>query len=87
MGNNITKEDQARLDEMLVENEKEANVSDYQAVEIRLTDSEGNVKVKTSMYAKDMIALEKLHGYDRTDTIAMLFKAVEEQLKQKNKIK
>jgi hypothetical protein len=85
MGSPIYSEDQAKLDSIIAENEKEASIADYQAVEIRLTDAEGNVKLKTAMYVKDMLALEKLHSYERTDTIAMLFKTIEEQLKIKLK--
>ena len=83
MGNSTYSEEQKKLDSIIAENEKEANESLYQAVEIRLTDGEGNVKVKSAMYVKDMLALEKLHSYDRTDTVAMLFKTIEEQLKLK----
>jgi hypothetical protein len=81
MGNSNYTESQKKLDSLINENEEEANKSNYQAVEIRLTDNEGNVKIKSAMFVKDMLALEKLHFNDRTDTIAMLFKTLEEQLK------
>lgn len=74
--------DQEKLNELLVQNEIDANAADYQAVEIRFTDNDGKVKMKTAMFVKDMLALENLHDYDRTDTISMLFKAAEEQLRQ-----
>jgi hypothetical protein len=74
-----------KLKKIQEESEKESLSSPYQAVQIRFTDNEGKVKAYAQMYVKDMLNLEKLHGYDRTETVAMLFKAAEEDLIRKIK--
>lgn len=55
----------------------------YQAIELRLTDDEGNVLIKGSMRVADMMKLEEIQGSSKGETMQMFYFALEDDLKKK----
>lgn len=71
------------LNEKMMDVEDRAKEQDYQAVELRLTNSEGDVLCKGAMKVSDMMALEETHTLSKGDAIKMLYAALEDDLKNK----
>lgn len=74
---------QELLNEKMMDVEERAKEEDYQAVELRLTNSEGEVLCKGAMKVADMMALEETHTLSKGDVIKMLYAALEDDLKNK----
>jgi hypothetical protein len=74
---------QELLDEKMISLQEKAKDEDYQAVELRLTDSDGNVLIKGAMKVADLMALEESHTLSKGDVIKMFYAALEDDLKNK----
>ena len=75
---------QDMLNEKMMDIEDRSKSSDYQAIELRLTDADGNVLVKGGMRVSDMMALEELQGVSKGKVMEMFYFALEDDLKTKN---
>lgn len=64
---------------------KLASNIDYDAIEIRLVDEEGNVKIKGAMKVEDMMKFELFNGDSKDKVVSMFYLAIENDLKQKLK--
>ena len=69
-------------DKMIALNEK-AKEQPYQAMELRLTDEEGNVLIKGTMKVADMMALEELQNVSKGEAMKMFYAALEDDLTKK----
>ena len=74
---------QEMLDEKMISLQEKAKEQDYQALELRLTDAEGNVLVKGTMRVADLMAMEETHTLSKGDALKMLYAALEDDLKTK----
>lgn len=74
---------QELLDEKMISLQEKAKKEDYQAVELRLTDNDGNVLIKGAMKVADLMALEEAHTLSKGDAIKMFYAALEDDLKNK----
>ena len=74
---------QEMLDQKMEALEAVANEGDYQHIELRLVDNDGNVKIKGSMSVANMMALEQHGGTDKGEAVKMFYFALEDDLKNK----
>jgi hypothetical protein len=79
MEDNI-EEAQEMLDSTLEALQTEADAGNYQHVELRLVDNEGNVKIKGTMSVANMMAIEKMQSIDKGETMKMFYFALEDDL-------
>lgn len=75
---------QGMLDEKMMDIEKRADDAPYQALELRLTDKDGNVQIKGTMTVANMMALEELQGMSKGEVMQMFYFALEDDLNNKN---
>lgn len=74
---------QKMLDEKMISLQEKAKLENYQGIELRLTDEEGNVLIKGAMKVADLMALEETHTMSKGDAMKMFYAALEDDLKRK----
>lgn len=77
--------DKEYIEEVESKAKKLASNESYHAVEIRLVDEEGNVKIKGALKVEDMMKFELFNGDSKDRVISMFYLAIEDELKQKMK--
>jgi len=82
--NNEMEKTHEMLENKLSDIEERAKDALYQALELRFTDSDGNVLIKGSMKVEDMMKLEELQGTSKGETMQMFYFALEDDLKTKS---
>ena len=83
MENQDMEKAQDMLNEKLEGIEAFAKEAPYQALELRLTDDEGNVLIKGTMRIADMMKLEEIQGLSKGEVMQMFYFALEDDLKTK----
>lgn len=74
---------QEMLEQKLESVQELAKDANYYAIELRLVDEDGNVKIKGAMKVADMMTVELIHQIPKQDVVGMFFAAIEEDLENK----